>query len=188
MTGGYAFGPVLLLDPVRRKRWLIRLGLLAMLGFIALRMTNGYRNPTPWQAQDSTFATILSFIDNEKYPPSLLYLGMTLGPALIALAALGNANGRIAHILIVIGRVPLLYYVAHLLFIHALAVATAVAMQGDASWLYGGVPFTQKPHNYGYGLAQIYLLSLVVVAALYPPCLWFANLKRRRKNGWLSYF
>jgi uncharacterized membrane protein len=186
MAAGYAFGPVMQLDASKRNRVLLGLGAAALLGFVALRATNAYGEPGAWNIEHDTLGTMLSFVNTEKYPPSALYLMMTLGPAMLALIAFARARGRIAKVLITIGRVPLMYYVAHLLLIHAVAVLLALAVFGDSSWLFGGSP-AAKPEGYGYALPAVYFLWLIVVAALYPLCAWFAALKQRRSDWWLSY-
>lgn len=187
IAAGYALGPVMLLEPTRRRRRLIGLGAALTLGFVLLRVTNLYGDPAPWVHHDGPIATLLSFIDAEKYPPSALYLAMTLGPALLALAALEAARGRIARVFLVFGRVPLFYYVAHIFVLHALAVAFAAATQGEVAWLFGGLPILAQPEDYGLGLAGVYLMWLLVVAILYLPCRWFADVKRHRRDVWLSY-
>jgi uncharacterized membrane protein len=188
MAAGYALGPVMRLEPARRRRrWLLGLGAVVTLGFVLLRAANLYGDPAPWAPRDGLVATALSFVNTEKYPPSLLYLAMTLGPALVALAAFETARGTVARVLVTFGRVPLFYYVAHLLLLHALAVVLAAATQGDITWLFGGAPVRARPGSYGLGLPGVYLAWLLVVAALYPPCRWFADVKRRRDDKWLSY-
>lgn len=123
-------------------------------------------------------ATILSFINTEKYPPSLLFLMMTLGPSLILLAAFEHARGRIADWLATFGRVPFFYYVVHLYLIHALAIVAAFAMTGV---------FAARGPEIGLGLPGVYLAWLLVLALLYPLCRWFADVKARRKEWWWSY-
>ena len=150
-----------------------------------LRATNLYGDPAAWEGQNGALATALSFVNCEKYPPSLLYLMMTLGPALILLAAFTDARGRVASWLIIFGRVPFFYYVVHIFLIHALAIVFAAAVFGDASWLFGS--FSGKPAGYGMSLAGVYGVWLFVVIALYPPCRWFAALKQRRREWWWSY-
>lgn len=185
MAAGYAFGPVMQLDEATRRRWLISLGLTLTAGFVLLRATNLYGDPAAWEGQNGALATALSFVNCEKYPPSLLYLMMTLGPALILLAAFTDARGRVASWLIIFGRVPFFYYVVHIFLIHALAIVFAAAVFGDASWLFGS--FSGKPAGYGMSLAGVYGVWLFVVIALYPPCRWFAALKQRRREWWWSY-
>jgi uncharacterized membrane protein len=187
MAAGYALGPVMLLEPRSRCRWLVGLGLGLTAGFVLLRAANMYGDPVPWAHHADIRATLLSFLNTEKYPPSLLYLAMTLGPALIALAAFEFAKGKPAQVLVTFGRVPLFYYVAHLLLLHAAAVVFAAAVHGDAGWLLGGLPLEAKATDYGLDLPGVYVVWAIVVAALYLPCRWFAALKARRSDRWLSY-
>jgi uncharacterized membrane protein len=186
MAVGYALGPVFKLDRRTRERLLIAAGLAVTAGFIVLRAANVYGDPAPWSVQDSWFATVLSFLNCEKYPPSLLYLMMTLGPALILLALLERAHGRIAGWITAFGRVPFFFYVLHIVVIHALAVALACATLGDAGWLFGAPP-RQQPAGFGLSLPGIYAVWLLVVLALQPLCRWFAALKQRRREWWWSY-
>ena len=174
------------LDRASRVRRLVILGTLVTASFVLLRLTNLYGDPAPWIRHESALATILSFVNCEKYPPSLLYLMMTLGPGLLLLAAFESARGAVAEWFAAFGRVPLFYYVAHLYLIHCLAIAFALATVGEASWLYGGGPGT-KPAAYGLGLPGVYAVTLLVVVTLNPLCRWFGRLKRDRKEWWWSY-
>jgi uncharacterized membrane protein len=187
MAAGYALGPVMLLEPVARRRWLTGLGAVVTLGFVLLRASNLYGDPAPWVAHDSLLPSALSFIDAEKYPPSLLYLAITLGPALLLLAALERARGGLARVLLVFGRVPLFYYLLHILLLHALAVAFSAVTFGESAWLLGGLPIIARPEGYGLDLGGVYLAWLLVVALLYLPCVWFAGIRRRHSAAWLSY-
>jgi hypothetical protein len=128
---------------------------------------------------------VMSFLNLTKYPPSLLYLLMTLGPALLALAWLRRARGSVAEVLITFGRVPFLFYVAHLFLVHALAVGAGVLQGFPASAM--RTVFKQLPADYGFGLPVVYLVWLGVVAALYPVCHRYAALKARSRAWWLSY-
>jgi uncharacterized membrane protein len=186
MAAGYALGPVFKLDLASRRCWLLGLGASTSAGFIVLRATNLYGDAAPWTAQDGWLATLLSFLNCEKYPPSLLYLAMTLGPGLLLLAAFEHARGRLANAVITFGRVPLFFYVLHIFIIHALAAALAWLVLGSAGWLFGEPPMN-GPANYGLSLPGIYLVWLCVVLALYPPCRWFASLKQHRREWWWSY-
>lgn len=192
MAVGYSLGKLLLKERAARRKWLVRLGVACVVLFVVLRLTNLYGDPRAWAAQPSGLFTFLSIINLEKYPPSLLYLLATLGPSLLALALFDGARlgGRLARALVVFGRVPLFYYVLHLVVIHGLALVFAFAKYGQDVWLFinppsGGPP--QIPPDYGYGLVVVYLVWLGVVLALYPVCRWFANVKRRNKSAWLSY-
>ena len=185
MAAGYALGPVFTRDPAARERTLFALGAALTAGFVLLRATNFYGDPAPWAVQASPIATVLSFLNCEKYPPSLLYLAMTLGPALVLLAAFERARGRLAGLITTIGRVPLFYYVVHIYLLHVLALVYAWWLVGDIGALIGA---PHKPAGYGLSLPGIYAVWLAVVVALYPLCRWFAGVKRRRREWWWSYF
>jgi uncharacterized membrane protein len=183
MAVGYALGPVFTLE---RGSRLCGLGAAMVAGFVLLRASSLYGDPAPWVAHDSLLATVLSFINCEKYPPSLLYVAMTLGPALLLLAAFDGVRGRVADAITTFGRVPFFYYVVHLFLIHGLAVLFAWLTMGDAMWLFRPFP-GGRPAGYGLGLPGIYLVWLGVIAALYPICRWFAAIKRRRGEWWWTY-
>jgi uncharacterized membrane protein len=184
---GYALGPVFLFDTARRRRVLSSLGVAVVLGFIVLRASNVYGDPQPWVVHDSLLATGLSFVNCEKYPPSLLYLAMTLGPGLIVAAWFDAARGRASRLLVTIGRVPFLFYVAHLFIVHLVAVVVAELYFGSSGWLFERMPPFEKPAGFGVPLPAIYLLWIVALAVLYPLCRWFGEVKQRRKDWWLSY-
>jgi uncharacterized membrane protein len=186
MAAGYALGPIYRLDAETRRRWLLGLGGAVTIGFVLLRATNLYGDPAPWQAHESWSATVLSFINAEKYPPSLLYLAMTLGPALILLALFEGVGGRVAGWMLSFGRVPLFFYVVHLLFYHALAVIYAQLILGDSAWLFSSGP-PQKPAGYGLSLPAIYVVWVAGLAMLYPLCRWLAAVKQHRREWWWSY-
>ena len=177
MAAGYLLGPVMQLEERTRQRVLFGLGAAVTLGFIVLRATNLYGDPAPWTPQQTLLSTVLSFLNCEKYPPSLLYLMMTLGPALMLLASFEHARGAFARLLATFGQVPFFYYVVHLYLIHALAVATTFAMTGV---------LTRTP-TIGLGLPGIYFVWLLVLVLLYPICRWFAELKERGSGWWWSY-
>jgi uncharacterized membrane protein len=185
MAAGYALGPVFTQERTARVQQLFMLGAAATLGFFILRATNLYGDPAPWAIQDNVLATVLSFINCEKYPPSLLYLAMTLGPALMLVAAFEWVRGPVAGWIATFGRVPFFYYVVHIFLLHALAILFAWATMGDIGWLFG--PPGHKPAAYGLPLVGIYAVWLAVVVALYPICRWFAGIKRRRTGWWWSY-
>jgi uncharacterized membrane protein len=187
MAAGYVLGPVFKLDPRSRRRLLLWTGAAIIVGFIALRASNLYGDPAAWSVQSGWLGTALSFVNCEKYPPSLLYLMMTLGPALILLALFERMHGVIAGWITTFGRVPFLFYVTHIFLIHALAVALAWATIGDAGWLMGQFP-PKKPAAFGLDLLGVYATWLCVVVMLYPLCRWFASIKQRRSEWWWSYF
>ena len=167
MAAGYAFGAYAAGNR-QRIRWI---GLACCALFVLVRLVNRYGDPAPWESQSIALFTLFSFLNCEKYPPSLDYLLMTLGPALVLLSVLPDSARGIAKLLAVFGRVPLFYYVLHVLLIHALAV------------LFGG---GGMGHG-GYGLPGVYAVWAGVVALLYWPCLKWGELKKRNKSAWLSY-
>jgi uncharacterized membrane protein len=177
MALGYALGPVMQLEPEARRRLLFWTGAAVTLGFVLLRATNIYGDPALWTVQANWPGTLLSFLNCEKYPPSLLYLMMTLGPALTLLAAFEHARGWFAQVLATFGQVPFFYYVVHIYLIHALAVAAGLAKTGT---------LTSNP-EIGLSLAGIYLVWLVALVLLYPVCRWFAGLKEHGSGWWWRY-
>src|SRR5262249_619921 len=177
MASGYLLGPAMQMEERTRQRILFSLGAALTVAFLVLRAINLYGDPTPWSSQDTWTSTILSFLNCEKYPPSLLYLMMTLGPALILLASFEYARGGFISFLATFGRVPFFYYVVHIYLIHALAVTTAFAMTGV---------FTTTP-EINLGLAGVYLVWLTVLVLLYPICRWFARLKQLGSGWWWAY-
>lgn len=185
MALGYASGPVLLLESRRRRRVLIALGALLCATFLVVRGLNGYGDPHPWSGQRNSLFTAMSFLNTTKYPPSLDYLLMTLGPVLLLLAAAEKLRGPLADALTVFGRVPFFFYVLHVYVIHAAAVALGV-------WTgFGAKPFLEPwprfPKSFGLPLAGVYLAWILVLLALYPACRWFAGVKATRRDWWLRY-
>ena len=193
MAAGYGFGALMLRPHDRRRRELLVLGIGLTVAFVAIRALNLYGDPHTWSLQKSGLFTLLSFINCEKYPPSLLYLLMTLGPAISALALFERTADSISRPLVTLGRAPLFYYLLHLAFIHALAVGFAYARYGQAAWMFNNpsLPVTTAvltfPEGYGYGLLTVYAIWVGVVLLLYPACRWFASVKARRREAWLSY-
>ena len=177
MAAGYALGPVMTLAANERKRVLLRLGAAITAGFVLLRATNVYGDPGSWTVQETWLGTLLSFLNCEKYPPSLLFLMMTLGPALMLLGAFEHARGALARALAVFGQVPFFFYVVHIYLIHGLAVATGLAIDGTLA---------SNP-KIGLSLMGVYLVWLLVLVLLYPLCRWFAGLKARGSAAWWSY-
>jgi uncharacterized membrane protein len=177
MACGYLLGPVMQVEKSERQRVVFRLGAAITVAFVALRLANFYGDPTPWSPQDTWLWTMLSLLNCEKYPPSLLYLMMTLGPALILLAWFDEARGPLASFFATFGRVPFFYYVIHIYLIHALAVVTAFAMTGV---------LTTSP-EISFSLIGVYLIWLLVIVLLYPICRWFAELKENGTGWWWAY-
>lgn len=187
---GFGLGALYQSRPDRRA-FLLRAGLVCCAAFVVLRWINGYGDPSHWTPQRSALLTLLSFLNATKYPPSLLFLLMTLGPAALLLAWLDHGTPRILRLAIVYGRVPLFYFVLHLMLIHALAILVCYARYGTAHWMFESpsldrYPFTQPP-GWGYSLPVVYAAWLAVVGLLYAPCRWFAAMKQRRRDWWLSY-
>ena len=188
---GYGLGRVYDWDATRRRAFLLRLGIALSLGFVLLRGVNVYGDPSRWTRQTTAVFSLLSFLNTTKYPPSLLFLLMTLGPAMIFLRAVDGGTPRLLRPARVIGKVPLFYYMGHFALIHLLAVIVCYLRYGSAHWMFespdiGHYPFTAPP-GWGYSLPVVYLVWALVVAAMYPLCRWFASLKQRRSDGWLSY-
>ena len=156
-----------------------------------IRGLNGYGDPAPWTQHQTAAITALSFLNTTKYPPSLLFLLMTLGPALLLLWAFDHGTPRTVRPALVLGRVPLFYYLLHFLLIHLLAVATCYLRYGSAHWMFESpdvahYPFSAPP-GWGYPLPIVYCVWAIVVAAAYPLCESFAALKQRRTDKWLGY-
>lgn len=189
MLAGYGCGKLWLLPRPARRRSLLALGLAATTLFVVLRASNRYGDPQVWKLQATDIFTFLSFLNCTKYPPSLLYVLMTLGPALCLLAWWDREPGAVGRIFVTYGRVPLFYYLLHVPLIHVLAIALAYLRHGDVRFLFQHILFGHEgfPEDYGYGLPAVYAVWLLAVAALYCPCRWFAELKRRRRDAWLSY-
>lgn len=185
MAAGYLFGPMMTLPNPRRRRRLLLLGGTLTLAFIVIRAINRYGDPQPWAHLSSTVFTVLSFLNATKYPPSLLFLLMTLGPAIAALALFENARGPIARVLITIGRVPFFFYLLHIYLAHSIGVLGGVLQGFGARQL--TVDFIRLPEGFGYGLGVIYPVWIGAVLLLYIPCRWFAGVKARRRDAWLSY-
>jgi uncharacterized membrane protein len=190
MALGYCFGPIMTMDPPRRRRWMVRIGLGLTGAFLVLRGTNVYGDPNPWTQVPGM--TVLSFLRCNKYPPSLDFLLMTLGPALLLMAWLDQFVFTKTNPLIVFGRVPLFYFLVHFFLIHLLAFPFAFIRYGHAAFLLEPAPSMGGPANlyppgYGYPLWVVYLVWFAVVALMYPICLWYARLKERRSDWWLSY-
>jgi len=192
MAAGYCFGRILELQLEHRRRMLVRLGAGLTAAFVVLRWSNLYGDPVPWMVQSSPALTIASFLNCEKYPPSLLYLLMTLGPMLLVLAAFDRVRARASNPLLVFGRVPLFYYLLHVPLLHVTAVAFAQAQYGRSAFMLVTPPSLRGPRpdfptDYGYDLWVVYLVWIAIVVALYPVCRWYAGLKQRSKSPILSY-
>ena len=192
MSAGFCFGRVLVMDRDKRQKWLLRLGTGVTLAFVILRAANTYGDPQPWSTQTSTAYTVLSFFRCSKYPPSLDFLLMTLGPGMLLLAWFYRIGLPHSNPLVVIGRVPLFYFLGHMFLAHALTIPFALAYYGRAAFLLSpppgaGGPTSAYPADYGYSLLTVYLVWVMVVVVMYPLCLWFGRLKSQSQNPWLQY-
>lgn len=204
MMLGYVFGPVMGLDAARRRRWCFAIGGSALALFLAFRALDLYGDPNPWNpprsgdasaaqgaaARPPQMPAALRFLNTNKYPASLLFLLMTLGPMILVLPLLETADGPLARALMVFGRVPFFFYVLHIPLIHLAAMAVSLAREGRVdAWLFANHPMGNPPPPPGYpwGLPLLYAVTLAVVAILYVPCRWMDGLKRRSASPWLRY-
>ena len=191
MLLGYCFG--VFYQPsyaASRKKILLYLGFGSLALFVMIRIFNNYGDPAPWQVQPSPMFTMLSFLNVTKYPPSLLYVLVTLGPAILFLAVSENFFGTLSEKIKVLGRVPMFYYLLHLYLIHLLALAAALLTGYDASDMVFSTWVTDSPNlvGYGFSLWVVYVVWAGVVIILYPLCQWYDNYKATRRNKWwLSY-
>jgi uncharacterized membrane protein len=186
MAAGFGAAGVFLRPEAERHGRLLLAGAAMVGAFLALRALNGYGEPNGFAPVAGSWqGTFIDFLNVTKYPPSLQYLLMTLGPTCLLLAAAERWRGRFAGVLVTFGRVPFLFYVAHLYLLHAGAVALGMAQGFGAARLL--VDFTSFPPGYGIGLPGVYAVWLGIVALLYFPCAWFAGVKKRRRDWWLSY-
>jgi uncharacterized membrane protein len=191
-AAGYSLGQIYSWAFDRRRTFLLRTGLGLTAAFIILRGVNIYGDPVRWTTQKSAAFTVLSFLNTNKYPPSLLFLLMTLGPALFFLWAVDDRTPNFLRPALVLGKVPMFYYLLHFPLIHLLAVGVCYARYGQVHWMFESpsidkFPIT-PPLGWGVSLPFVYLIWTSVVLALYPLCRWFATLKQRRSDAWLTYF
>jgi uncharacterized membrane protein len=190
MALGFVFGRLYTMDAPTRRRILVRLGAGLIAFFVLLRATNLYGDPSRWSAQSRPGFTILSFLNVTKYPPSLLYLCMTLGPAILVLGLLERERrGAIGRGLVTYGRVPFLYYILQWVWAHGLAFPAHVLAGKPTAALHvlAPPPAPEVMAQTGFSLPVVYLMWIIGVVALYPLCKWFADVKRRRTDWWLGY-
>jgi uncharacterized membrane protein len=185
MALGYAFGPWIFAEDAKSGRRLALAGLVLVAAFVALRALDLYGDPSPRLREGDLGLLVMSFFNTTKYPPSLAYLLMTIGPALLALAAFRRASGPVAGMFVTFGRVPFLFYLAHLYLVHALAVLAATLQGYPPSALMD--VFVRLPDGYGFGLPVVYAVWLSAVGLLYPLCRRYAQLRARSRAWWLSY-
>ena len=211
MAAGYAFGVIYQWDTARRRRLLLRLGAVTTVLFIVVRATNLYGDPSPWSRQSTIGFTVLSFLNTTKYPPSLLFLLMTLGPAFLALGWFETSESAarstavadnpkpsftvgllprrgIRNFFVTFGRVPLFFYLLQWPTAHIIAVLLHLAAGKPWRWMFGSlIGVEPPPPGVGFNLAVVYTCWVVGVLLLYPLCKWFAGVKARRRDWWLSY-
>ncbi len=197
MAVGYAFGSLYQMDAPLRRRSLLLIGGTATALFIVLRAINIYGDPQPWSTQKNVVFTFLSFLNTAKYPPSLLYLLMTLGPAILALAFFESTQpsagsrsfwSRLRQFFITFGRVPLFFYLLQWPTAHGISLLLHLAFGKPTQWLFETPLDWNAPRpGIGFNLAVVYLSWITGVLILYPLCKWFAGVKQRRRDWWLSY-
>lgn len=188
---GYGLGQIYSWSDDRRRTMLLRLGLVLTVGFVLLRALNSYGDPSRWQAMQSIEWTLISFLNTSKYPPSLLYLLMTIGPALLLLRAVDGRTPALLRPFVTIGKVPFFYYIMHIIVMHVLTVIAAAVRYGEVHWMFESPTFDRfpitQPDGWPASLPVVYLIWVSVVLMLYPLCRWFAGVRARRKDPWLSY-
>ncbi|HVM89164.1 MAG TPA: heparan-alpha-glucosaminide N-acetyltransferase domain-containing protein [Puia sp.] len=190
MCCGYCFGSLYKKDfpAEKRKKILLQLGLGIILLFVVVRFINIYGDRAPWGHQRNIVYTFLSFLNTTKYPPSFLYTCMTLGPGILFLAFIEQAQNKIAQFFIVFGRVPFFYYVLHFFVVHLLTVivffATGYTMK---DLIPKNTPFLFRPDNFGFSLWVVYLIWASIIIGLYPLCKWYNKYKSTHQQWWLSY-
>jgi uncharacterized membrane protein len=195
MAAGYAFGSLYQIE-AERRRWLLWMGVTATCLFILVRALNVYGDPAHWSKQKNAVFTLLSFINTTKYPPSLQFLLMTLGPALLFLwwfdSSAKSAEGlgtRLRTALVTFGRVPLFFYLLQWYTAHLIAVVVGFIAGQPVAWQWQSPidKFTNPPTGVGFSLWVVYVCWIAGVLMLYPLCKWFAGVKARRRDWWLSY-
>jgi len=188
---GYGLGHIFSWTSERRRKVLLRAGLGTCAAFLVLRTINIYGDPIPWTVQRSAVFTVLSFLNTTKYPPSLQFLLMTLGPVLVFLWAIDRVWPRFLRPCLVFGRVPLFYFLLHMPLIHLIAVAICYVRYGHVHWMFESPSIAQfpitAPPGWGFALAFVYTIWVSVVLALYPVCRWFGAVKQSHLDSFLSY-
>jgi uncharacterized membrane protein len=186
---GYGLGSVFVQEPSRRNRVLLQIALGTIALFLVLRAINQYGDPAPWQAFPTVAATAMSFFNVSKYPPSLLFVLITLGVSLLCMLALQRLRGLLARVLLAYGRTPLFTYVLHIYVVHGSALLVAVLAGYPASYEanFLGDPFRLVKAGWGCNLLLVYAAWLAILAVLYPAARWFADVKQRRREWWLKY-
>jgi uncharacterized membrane protein len=186
MLVGFGISGVFEQSPARRDAILRRAGLVFVSAFLLIRTAGVYGDPNPWQVQPAgVAATIMDVLNTTKYPPSLDYLLMTLGPAAILCSLADRINGAGKNVLLMFGRVPFAFYLAHFLLIHLLSVGLGLMQGFTLAQMMTNYRF--YPKGYGLALPGVYAVWALVIVTLYPFCRWVAALKSSRRDWWLSY-
>lgn len=186
MLLGYGSAGIFELPEQQRNQRLIRIGIGLVIVFVLARALDVYGDPHPWHFyQGGIAASVMSFLGTTKYPPSLLYLLMTLGPAAIVAGFADRLRGPVRDVLVTFGRVPLAFYIPHFYLIHSLALLLGMAQGFAAEQFF--THYRYFPKGFGVGLGGVYLIWITVVVILYPFCRWVAAVKARRRDWWLSY-
>ncbi|MGQ0541630.1 MAG: DUF1624 domain-containing protein, partial [Blastocatellia bacterium] len=191
MMAGYALGALYDWESGERRKLLLKLGLAGTVLFVIVRVINVYGDPAPWRYFETSSSTILSFFNTTKYPPSLLFLLMTLGPALLILALSDRIDGNAVwqRVCITFGRVPMFFYILQWIFAHGSGVILAWLAGFDTNYLFFD-PFKMSqaaPSGHGFSLLVVYAVWIGGLFAIYPLCSWFAGLKKRNRHWALSY-
>lgn len=188
MLLGYGFGHLYkkTVSREKRKQMLLSIGLSAIALFFVLRLMNGYGDRAPWSEQKTAALTIISFFNVTKYPPSLIYTLMTLGPSILFLAFFEQMQGRFARFFITFGRVPFFYYILHIYLIHIICVITFFATGYGVNDIVAQ-PFFFRPTKAGFDLWAVYLIWAAVILMLYPICRWYEKYKATHQHWALSY-
>ena len=189
VAAGFGFGEVVKLEPDRRRRVMRAIGLAMTTVFVILRVWGVYGDPNPWSTQATKLLTALSFINCTKQPPSLLFVLMTLGPAITALAVIDRlgVRGPIGRVLVTLGRVPLFYYLLSWYVIHGLAVLAGLLRGFPVAWQFSAAALGAPFPGWALPLPGVYIAWSVVLVVMYFPCRWFAGVKARHPGGLLAY-
>lgn len=190
MMSGYGLGVIYnrTFPEQKRRKLLLQSGLAAIVLFIVLRLVNVYGDQAPWTAQTESIRTFFSFMNVSKYPPSLIFTLMTLGPVLILLALTEHTNTKLTRFFTVYGKVPFFYFMLHFYLIHVLTMIAVLS--SGYTWEQATAPelfFKFRPTDFGYNLGMVYAIWISIVLALYYPCKWFGDYRERNKKWWLSY-
>jgi uncharacterized membrane protein len=189
MLLGYGLAPLFLLPQTERNRILTGCAAFALGLFLLLRALNAYGDPAPWQAHQSGWRTALSFFNVTKYPPSLMFVLVTLGMSFLLLPLLERLRGAPARVLLAFGRTPLFTYLLHVYLVHGSALLLGMALGFPAAVFTHFIldPSQLVTAHWGFNLAVVYGIWLLTLAVLYPLSRWYADMKRRRRDAWLSY-